>query len=489
MSVVATNVAVHTSGASPKTISIDLLSAAGNDRQVVVFAAIQDSNPATHTAVFDPTGVNVAMTPITGSPFSAPGLPYLIYGWLVEDIDLPGPGTYDVQISWSLVDNRIFLVGYSLEGQAQGQPEDTSPLQQLTSTTISNPLTTSASATAIDVLISSSTAATATEDLPQVVVMRNANSQEFLSSYAEGGETTMGWSDVAAYNWWSLAVSFAASSGTPSVLVGSDPAAVANPDTGAVGQAHTLIGSDPAATANPDTGAVGQTPVLVVSDPVAVANPDVGAVGQTHTLAVVDPIAVANPDTGVISQTHLLAAVDPSATANPDTGAVVAGTAQVLAAVDPSATANPDTGAVGQTHILIGSDPAAVADPDTGGISQAQVLAATDPTAVANPDTGAIITGVVYVLAATDPAAVANPDTGVVGQAHILAGSNPAAVANPGTGVLGQAHVLVAIDSAIRNGIEYVLSGIGSVYSTAFAVEEQSRTFTLYPTIRRFEVL
>lgn len=222
MGVISSNSVQHVSGTSPKDINITI-GASGSNRRVIIYAIAQDTNPSTHTAVFDPTGINATMTPIIGSPWNGSGPPqkdYRIWAWEILEADLPvSAGTYVGRVSWALLDNKISLVSYYMEDMDQGILEDISAAQTNTSVTHVNTVTALASSTVLDGGVNDSNTTTPDADTGQTVEMAYVDGEGFYSSHAIG-ETTMGWSDPISTvrDWLSVVLVLEAAAAGPTII-------------------------------------------------------------------------------------------------------------------------------------------------------------------------------------------------------------------------------------------------------------------------------
>lgn len=122
MSIVNTNTGFVNSANSPLALTITLNKGSGNNRAVSVQMALFDSNPAAHSVVFDPTGINktmnVALAQIKHSTQNI-----LVATWYLLDVDLPAiSGTYTVDLDWTLVDDSVLMQIVYHENVLQSAP-------------------------------------------------------------------------------------------------------------------------------------------------------------------------------------------------------------------------------------------------------------------------------------------------------------------------------------------------------------------------------
>jgi len=197
---------------SPQQTSITL---SGTNRAVVVLTAIKDTNPADHSAVFDVAGVNKAMTALV-TKIKHSTQDFYVYAWYLLDADLPANGTYNVDVTWTLSDSGITSAVYALDGVSQSIPEDYNSAESNATTNPSATVLASAAATVMDLIVStennspSYTVGAGQTELFESVV----GTSDYMSSYATG-ETTMSWSNTAAYDHLHVFVSMAILSATP----------------------------------------------------------------------------------------------------------------------------------------------------------------------------------------------------------------------------------------------------------------------------------
>lgn len=122
MGIINTN-SLQEGGASPHNLSIVVDKAAGNNRAIAVAVAInRNSSVSAHTCILDAAGVNFSMGEAQAMvTHSTPN--YHVIIWYVLDTDMPATaGTYDIDVTHTLINNGNAISVYYMEDMDQTAP-------------------------------------------------------------------------------------------------------------------------------------------------------------------------------------------------------------------------------------------------------------------------------------------------------------------------------------------------------------------------------
>lgn len=202
MGVINTNFVANAAPSSPQTVSIILDKGAGNNRMVVLGQMINDVNPAAHIATFDPGGadevvMNVLLVDGNALTQNSGATDEYVGAFWLKDDELPAsPGTYNIDITYTLVSDGEASVVYYLEDVEQTEPLVDTVEANITQTP---QIVTGAGVTDIvlDFWQSNENFGTYTPDSGQTAIMVADIDEIAFSSHAVG-QDPMGWTNDQA---------------------------------------------------------------------------------------------------------------------------------------------------------------------------------------------------------------------------------------------------------------------------------------------------
>lgn len=233
---------VLTSGGGPKTVPVTVGS--GSNRALVLLLGIRDTNPGARTVTLDPGGANEATFSALGTLDSSDGL-YTQAFYLLET-DLPAAGNYNVEVSYSLLDQATVYLPVFLSDVTQAAPTRQDASTSSGTTTLATFSAPPAAYDALDLIIALPTPVGAlTPDSGQTKAFETSDTNIDSAASSADSESTMGWTSESTRALRQIAVYMERSASGPSITsVSSDDAIADNEaDVAVVGTNFSASGN------------------------------------------------------------------------------------------------------------------------------------------------------------------------------------------------------------------------------------------------------